>query len=178
MTLTVREKEHWKERIEAKISKRIENLKAEDPERFEKINKKARLLAVESLGIAKLHARTEAISEERDALSIEADRLACEMYALLHPSRAAAYAYRPQCEIESTVNKAAKRHEEQLLAKDKLGSQICQLLHEKENLLDTVWLATSNRQMKELWLSVSSLLGEAATALQSEAISINSHGKD
>lgn len=42
----------------------------------------------------------------------------------------------------------------------------------KEDLLDTVWLATSGAQIKELWSKVPELLGDPQTQLQHEALAI------
>ena len=41
-----------------------------------------------------------------------------------------------------------------------------------QHLSDTVWLATSAIQVKELWKRVGILLGEEDTALQKDALSI------
>ncbi len=43
---------------------------------------------------------------------------------------------------------------------------------EKENLLDTVWLATSPSQIKELWEQVNALLELKPTALEEKALKI------
>jgi hypothetical protein len=43
---------------------------------------------------------------------------------------------------------------------------------EKENLLDTIWLATSTSQLKTLWTKVSDLLGSAPTQLERDALAI------
>ena len=43
---------------------------------------------------------------------------------------------------------------------------------EKENLLDTVWLATCTKQIKELWEQVNVLLEIKPTALEEKALQI------
>jgi hypothetical protein len=43
---------------------------------------------------------------------------------------------------------------------------------EKDNLLDTVWLATSSSQIKELWEQVNALLEVTPTALEEKALKI------
>ena len=52
------------------------------------------------------------------------------------------------------------------------GRQILRLREEKENLLDTIWLATSPSQLKTLWTKVAELLGTAATQLERDALAI------
>ncbi|MBX3435797.1 MAG: hypothetical protein KF847_20965 [Pirellulales bacterium] len=63
-------------------------------------------------------------------------------------------------------------HEQELLAADPLGQKILALELEREELLDTVWLATSRAQVKELWGRVLELLQQPPTALQAEALKI------
>lgn len=52
------------------------------------------------------------------------------------------------------------------------GQKILRLQDEPEELLDTVWLATSSIQIKELWSRVSKLLDQPPTGLQREALDI------
>ncbi|MGH9822129.1 MAG: hypothetical protein ACREDR_02560 [Blastocatellia bacterium] len=49
---------------------------------------------------------------------------------------------------------------------------ILKLQREIDHLCDTVWLATSPAQMKELWSRVGKLVGEEDTELQREALEI------
>ena len=57
-------------------------------------------------------------------------------------------------------------------AEDALGQEILRLRREKENLLDTIWLATSPHQIRQLWQKVVELLGDEQTILQKEALAI------
>jgi hypothetical protein len=72
-----------------------------------------------------------------------------------------------------TVHKRQAVHEDELLAQDDLGRKILRLRQEKDNLLDTVWLASSPQQLKDLWQKVSDLLGEDQTPLQKEALALS-----
>ena len=63
-------------------------------------------------------------------------------------------------------------HEETLLREHELGRQIAQLRLERENLLDTVFLATSPVQVRDLWQKVSDLLGDELSQLQRAAMQI------
>jgi hypothetical protein len=65
-----------------------------------------------------------------------------------------------------------KQFRAELLAQDPHGQRILKLEQDKEDLFDTVWLATSPSQIKELWSRVSTLLGEPPTGLQKEALDI------
>jgi len=81
--------------------------------------------------------------------------------------------YRFDQEVDSAVNRRKAAHEDELLAASELGQRILKLRQEKENLLDTVWLATSPKQIKELWSKVAELLGERQTQLEKEAMAID-----
>ena len=65
-----------------------------------------------------------------------------------------------------------QRHvEEELLLNHPLGREVTSLQNEKENLLDTVWLATSSREVTTLWEKALKLLGEQTTDFQREVLS-------
>ena len=53
-----------------------------------------------------------------------------------------------------------------------LGRQILRLRAEKDRLLDTVWLARSPAQIRQLWTKVGELLGDELTHLEREALAI------
>ena len=68
------------------------------------------------------------------------------------------YYGRTDQEVESAVTARARALEADILAESDLGKQVLTLRDEKDNLLDTVWLATSCAQIKELWQQVNALL--------------------
>ena len=68
-------------------------------------------------------------------------------------------------------------HEEELLAGHELGRQVLQLRADRERLLDTVWLACSSAQIRQLWSSVNALLGDEPTALEREALALAAAGE-
>ena len=70
------------------------------------------------------------------------------------------------------MNTRAKALEADILAESDLGRRVLSLREEKENLLDTVWLATSSSQIKELWEQVNTLLEITPTALEDKALKI------
>ena len=74
--------------------------------------------------------------------------------------------------VDQAVKAKAKVLEAEILAETDLGKQVLLLRAEKENLLDTVWLATSTSQIKELWEQVNRLLGLTPTALEEKALRI------
>jgi len=176
MGLTVTEKEHWKERIERRIDKRIEAVWAADPNLKERIDKEARQKAMESLKLADLERECEAVEEQKKELETRELRLTRQKLAVVrgvpldvvedHVS------YHAAQEIELAVGRRETVFEQELLAAHEIGREIVKLQEEKENLLDTIWLATSPAQLKTLWTKVAELLHQNTTLLEQEALAI------
>jgi hypothetical protein len=74
--------------------------------------------------------------------------------------------------VENAVSRRQAVFEDQLLADAEAGRKILALRQEKEDLLDTVWLATSPAQVRQLWQKVGELLGDELTQLQRDAMAI------
>ena len=74
--------------------------------------------------------------------------------------------YFARSEFSDVHGKHRDRIENELLKDSAIGQEILKLRTEKEALLDTVWLATSNAQIRDLWNRVSLVLGDEATDLQ------------
>ena len=174
MTLTVKEKEHWKERISRKINQAIDALCAErDPGLRERIRLAARQRAVESLGIAESQTRLAEIKNTKEALDAEESTLMRTMAAkVVRMECHTDGTYMQRTAIDNAIRDRQKVHEKELLAADPLGQQILELQLEQEDLLDTVWLATSPVQIKQLWSRVAEILHQQPTALQKHALSL------
>lgn len=80
------------------------------------------------------------------------------------------HAYRHDHEVNAAMQRRQSVHEDELLAESEVGQRILKLREEKENLLDTVWLATSPKQIKELRSKVAELLDDKQTQLQRDAL--------
>jgi hypothetical protein len=174
MTLTVKEKEHWKERISRKIDQAIDALCAEhDPAFHERTRIAARQRAIESLGIAEPQKRLAEIKNAKDALEAEERTVYRTMVSQVIKTDGLPDAvYLQQTAIDRAIRDRQKVHEKELLAADPLGRQILQLQLEQEDLLDTVWLATSPVQIKQLWNRVAEILNQKPTTLQQHALSL------
>ena len=83
MPLTVTEKEHWRQRIAAKIERRIETPAAGDPGLMDRVKAEARRRAIASLGLAESQAELDAVVEERKALDRREKRAQKAMVARL-----------------------------------------------------------------------------------------------
>jgi hypothetical protein len=176
MPLTVSEKQHWRDRISRRIDKKIDAIKARDPGVFDRITGEARLRAIQSLGFAEHLSEMEQIEQQRKVLDARDEHLSREALARLRdvqPETIDSYAVsRSETEINNAIKARQTIHEEELLREHDLGRQIAQLRLERENFLDTVFLATSSIQVRDLWQKVSDLLGDELSQLQREAMKI------
>lgn len=173
--LTVKEKEHWKDRIGRRIDKQIDSLCVDDPAFMDGVRGAARKRALASLGIGKLQDRLERIQRQEKSLEARKRLTQRQLVATLRRvplSEVPPETWRFESDIASTVAKRQLVHEDELLAETQRGREVLNLSLEKENLLDTVWLATSPKQIKDLWEKIDELLGGPQTKLQREALAI------
>jgi hypothetical protein len=66
--LSVTKKNHWHDRIAARIDRRIEAIVAHDPGFMERVRRGARRLVLETLGLAEYQAELDAIAAQKEAL--------------------------------------------------------------------------------------------------------------
>ncbi len=180
--LTVTEKSHWRDQIAARIEKAAEKIRAKHPALFDRVARQAHTQAPASLGLADAYAELESIKAEEATLTRrkkQAQRLliatlrgtpideVADSYSVRYGSELAL----PH-EVAEAITRRQSAHQEQMLADDPIGREIARLSAEKDNLLDTIWLATSPSQIRTLWSKVSELLGDEPTQLEREALTI------
>lgn len=173
MSLTVREKEHWKERIARRIDHAIETLQAkEDPGFRERIRKESEEKAWESLGLTELRDECRKIDADIKRSETRRRDAWAEMLSKVSgtPTSEIRALYCEPYDVRSAVNRRIELHERELMSATSLGQQILRLREEKEELLDTVWLATSPSQIKELWTRFAEVLNWEPPKLQREAL--------
>jgi hypothetical protein len=182
--LTVTEKSHWRDRIAARIQKAVERIRARHPALFDRISREAHAQALTSLGLADSYAELEAIKAEEVGLARRKKQAQKAMIATLRSTpigevtdsfsiRHGSELALPH-EVAEAINRRQAAHQEQLLADDPIGREIAKLEAEKDSLLDTIWLATSPTQIRQLWARVGELLGDEPTTLEREALAIES----
>jgi hypothetical protein len=176
-TLTVTEKEHWKGRIARRIDKRIEAITASDPNFFDRIDRQARQRALESLGLAEHQAELDEIEHQKESLDRRQKQLRKAMLARVRGVQPddledCGY-YHRDSEVDAAIRKRQDVLKDELLAESELGQQVLKLRAEKDELLDVVWLASSPKQIKQLWSNVAELLGDQQTQLQRDALAID-----
>ncbi len=180
--LSVTEKNHWRDRIAARIEKAVERVKARHPALFDRVRREAHAEALRSLGLAGPYAELEAVLAEEAALARRKKQAQRAMLAVLRglpPDEVPdnfSIRYGAELPLPAEAAEAIARrqaaHQDQLLADDPVGREVARLGAEKEGLLDTVWLAASSSQIKQLWAQVGALLGDEPTRLEREALVI------
>ena len=169
--LTVTEKEHWKERIELRVSKAMAALEAQDPTLMLTIRAQAEERAHEALGTLDFQRKVATLRRQIKSLEVERDQT--ERAMLLHslgPGALLRGEYHAREDFASQHGRHTARLEDELLKDSPLGRQILKLRAEKDALLDTVWLATYSAQVRDLWSRVSTVLGEEVTPLQQQIL--------
>lgn len=174
--LTVTEKEHWKDRIARRIDRRIDALWGEDPGLEERVEREARQQALASLGLTDLQAELDEIERQEETSVQRKQQIGKHMLAVIRRvpvEQVRDYlAYQHDPEIDRVIDRRQAVYTDQLLARTPLGERIGRLRQDKENLLDTVWLATSSASIKSLWEKVGALLGDEPTPLERDALAI------
>lgn len=142
---------------------------------MESIQREARCRALISLGLTELVAERQVIETQQEELDQRDHDLLKEMFCRIATPEQQRHFY-PGHEAKCTVERAIERrqavHQEEVLAETEVGRKILALELEKENLLDTIWLATSPAQLKTLWSHVTALLGDEQTPLERDALAI------
>ena len=171
MAITVAEKNHWKERIERKIDQAINELiVGGDPKFKDKLEEAARERAIDSLGIRELMKRHEELQLQIDSLQSEENEVVNSIERQLNTSYKKSGEYSSETRIESAIKEMQSIAEKVILSESDFGQKILNLRREKEELLDTVWLATSPMQITNLWTRVIALFGDSLTELQEQTV--------
>ncbi len=88
------------------------------------------------------------------------------------------FTYSLKIDVDMKLQELKRTCIDELMKTDPLGQQISALESEQENLLDTVWLATSPIQIKELWGKMSEMLGQTPSKLQQDALALQPMNSD
>lgn len=170
MSMTVAEKEALQKILSNKIKDRVEDLKIEAEVEFQEMQNKAEAQAVEQLGIQEefiAAGRLYREFEEKEAQLKIIWRGMAEKLGSKDPG------WRPRGDVMGKVDKKAEIIKRSLMADHPIGKQILELRAEKKEMLGTIWLATSTKQVKDLWSHLDNLLGERMTQLEKDAMKID-----
>lgn len=179
MGLTVAEKTHWKDRIARRIGRRIDALVAKnDPALLQRVESEARTRACDGLGIGDQEREVRELEARKQEIENRQRQLRAEQGAIVngsspeHELERAVYRRPYDSAVDHIVERRARALEDDVLAESETGRQVLALKRERENLLDTVWLATSCRQIRDLWQKVTALLEETPTPLETHALEL------
>ena len=173
--LTVAEKTHWKDRIAARIDRAVERVRARNPALFARSAARPtprpsarRAWPVPTPSRRRSPPRRRpwpAASGSRNARMLARSRRPIEEVSDSFSVRHGLELPLP-LEASEAIARRQAAHQEEMLADDPVGREVARLGAEKESLLDTVWLAASPAQIKQLWSRVAELLGDEPTALE------------
>jgi hypothetical protein len=145
MSLTVKEKDHWKERIQRRIDRKIKEIEASEPAHvWDEMERRAQQMAWEALAIATLMQESKSLAKQLETLEREQRRVWAQMLATTRGVNITAVDW--PCNLPYEVARLIETRKELFLEKLReehpKGQQIQRLEQEKDELLDTVWLAT------------------------------------
>ncbi len=174
--LTVPEKEYWNGRIEKQIERRMEAIVAEDPSLLDCIGRQSRERALASLGLLDWQKEWDADEQQRITLERRKRQIERSMLAQVRGVPVEDIDdyenHRHHREVQQAVERRQAVYQDELLGESEIGQHILKLRKEKETLLDAVWLATSLKQIWELWSKLTELLNDEATPLERETLAI------
>lgn len=175
MGLSVTEKQNIKEIIENRIDREIERIQTENKPAADDIKEQARAQTLAALNITDQISELQSIKEQITELGEQKKQLEGRILEMLGVDmRKANYGYGASSEqaIESKIASASRSYEKNLLNAHPILGKIVTLRQEKDNLLQSVWIATSNVQVKQLFDMVNQLLASVPTELESMAQNI------
>lgn len=171
MSLTVKEKEHWKDRISARIERAIEGLyRREGLELRKTVQQQSRQRVLDQFGIREAYEHAQSLDVEIEALSSQRRKVLANVNEQLEGLGHAFGYHAGYRDLEQFIERQAKLLERDVLQDTELGRKIVRLKDEQEQLLDTVWLATSSTQIRQLWQDVNAVLEDEPTPLQQQAL--------
>ena len=154
MPLTVREKEHWKDRIEQKIDKAIERAYRDEGKDWRgSIRQEAEALVLKRLGLVDYIKQYEALETQMKSLRKQQDKLSEETAKPFEAGRDENryYSDHGHSLIKNMINREVAEAEKEILQESEVGRKILRLERERDELPDTIWLATSPVQIRSLW---------------------------
>ena len=176
--LTVAEKQHWKNRISKKLDRAIDRLWSKETGLKASFTAQAERMMenrFSDLSFAEIRKSKKVIKETEARLKVlEKECLELKRGVLVGFSEQTGFLsdFQVGNRYEVAMKKKVDAEMAEVMAAHPIGCEILELEREKEELLDTIWLATSNVQLKSLWTRFAELIDEAPTSMQSEAIAL------
>jgi hypothetical protein len=169
MGMTVAEKEALQAILKQKIEDRIEGLEVEAAADFKEMDENSRQKALVHLEIDEEFRSAMTIYERIQEDKKRLDKLWAMLAERLDLNRRA---YRLHEEVNGEVERKAKVFKRTMMAEHPVGQKILALEKEKKDMLSTIWLATSTKQVKELFTKLDGILGNQMTEFEKEVLAI------
>ncbi len=170
MAITITEKQHWKERIESKINKRIDQIRLLDSKLFQHLDEQSRSAAITQANLAAEFSRLAQLDKDEAELKSNQNEILNTIHAALCGKDTSYSHYNCRGNIEEKLRRLKVTHLEELMRQHEQGREVLKLNSERDNLLDTVWLATSPKQVIALWQKVVNLLDGESTEMQKQIL--------
>jgi hypothetical protein len=138
-------KAYWQERIEEHFEREIAEVRAKDPSLQTRLKAKAKDRAIDALGVRDLVRQEAALLTEKDKIEKRLHRIRGELGATA--KRDGFYDW----QVQQWLDNAAQSHLRAIMERDKLGRQIAALEDRKRDALDALHLATSPKQVAQVW---------------------------
>ena len=172
--VSFREREHWEDLISKRISNKIDSMIAEeDPLFIKRTEAAAEKAAITSLGLTKQMTRYHKIEGMVRSLRDEQEEIKKQMNKAVKGVINSISSRWGHNDYQTAIDLRAKNLKPGILKKSKLGRRILALEKERANLKESVGLATSTTQIKELWSEVSKMLELKPTQLEKKALEID-----
>lgn len=169
MAISVTEKEHIRELIEKRINAEIERISTENKQDADDIKAKARAQAIAALGLTQAIEDLDALELQLTKLNEKRSKLEHKTLELLNIDISRNYNRNPRQAIDAKIASASVSYEKTLIDAHPKLMKINELKAEKDNLLQTIWIATSNTQVKQMFDYLNALLGTKPTAFEQMA---------
>lgn len=168
MSITHAEKQVIVERIEARINTTIQQIETDHAIELRRIDAQVRAKALDNLEITGAVGEIAACEAEVKALEARIDAAKDLIHKAIGKDLSHYGYWANQFEIE-LKDRYALDLRAALKATD-WGARINELKWERNNLVDTVLVATSSKELKGLWAKFNTLLGITPTAMEAEAL--------
>lgn len=169
MGMTVAEKEALQAILKQKINDRIEGLEHEAEADFTEMAEKAQTQAIQLLGFEEEFIQATRMYREYIELQKKLKTLWRSVATKLGTSDPS---WHPRTDVMNKVEEKTKVIKNKFMADHPVGQKILTLEKAKSDMLSTIWLATSTKQVKDLFSVLDGLLGHQMTDFEKEVMAL------
>lgn len=179
MGLNTTDKKEWQAMLGKRIDTAIERIWAAEPVLKDEIERQSLLDARESLGVTQIYADLDELEKQKKDLEQAKKRKEWELAAILlgkDPTVVESVGYYERNEMDSAVERRQVLTREELMQQHPEAKKVLELEAERDNLNETIWLATTVSQVKEFWTAVNERCQIEPRQLEEAALKIKGPG--